>query len=164
MTVIEILTNRDQEITEINNNYPNFVNFIKRRYGSYESRYPEDKFIDLFISLVINNQAELAFAETLVSKTTTKLSDDQLGDIVTTTSNTDNTRSGDNVTSYQGYNVEADYSKIKNQGTSKAVSDLKSTNINYLNYLAGINQNKFSDTWKNINRQFMYLVVTIYNL
>lgn len=162
MTVLQILTNKSQEISQIENNYPNFVNFIKKRYGSYESRYPEDVFIDLFISLVINNQAELAFAETLVSKTTTKLGDDQLGDIVITNSTSDNTRSGDNITSYQGYNVEADYSKIKNQGTSKAVSDLKSTNINYLNYLAGINQNRFSDTWKNINKQFMYLVKTIY--
>lgn len=161
--MIEIFNNQTwTELATIKTRYPNFVNYIIKRFGDFESRYPDNKFQFLFESLVINNQAELAFAETLVTKTNTKLNDDQLGDIAISSSTNENVGLGDNTTSYQGYNVENDYAKVSNSRTTTNNANAKSSTINYFSYLAGINQNYFKDTWKTIIRQFLYLVRTIY--
>lgn len=163
MKVSQILTNMEwMELAEIKNRYPNFINYIIKRFGDYISRYPEPKFQDLFLSLIINNQAELAFAETLARETTTAIAPDKLGDISTSTATNNSNRTNNSVNSYKGYNVEGDFSKQSNAGDATINSNAKSTSINYFSYLAGINQNRFSDTWKGIIRQFMYLVVTIY--
>lgn len=163
MTVLEIINQTTWiEIQEIKNRYPNFINFILKRYGNFETRYPSQIWKELFLSLIINNQAELAFAETLTRETTNSISSDKLGDITTTTASNQSNRVGQSTNSYRGYNVEGDYAKNNNNITNEITANNKNISINYFSYLAGINQNRFKDTWKGIISQFLQLVVTIY--
>lgn len=163
MTLKQLLTDRTwAEIIEVNNRYPNFANYVIKRYGNYESRYDADVFRNLWISLILNNQAELSFAETLTAETNMKLSPDKLGDVVKTVSTNTHARSGENLNSYKGYDVEGDYSKFKSSGNTTNDNNTTSTAINYFSYLSAINHSSFRDTWKHITRQILSLCITIY--
>lgn len=162
MTLEQLLTdNTWAEITTIKNRYPNFMNYVVKRFGSYNSRYEKNVFQNLWVSLILNNQAELAFAETLNEQTNTKLSPDKLGDVVEARNENTSNRDNQNIASYKGYDVEGDYSKNKHSGTATLNSNTKTQSINYFEYLSNINNSRFRNTWKHIVRQIMNLCVTI---
>lgn len=163
MTLKELLTSRAWvEMTEIANRYPNFINFIIKRYGNYTSRYSQEVFQNLWISLILNNQAELAFAETLTGETSTRLAPDKFGDVVVSKNTNLYKRDSENVNSYKGYDVEGDFSKYKTSGENTNTAETTSSAVNYFSYLSGINNSRFRDTWKHIVRQVLDLCETIY--
>lgn len=162
MTLEQLLTdNQWTDLTEIKNRYPNFMNFVLKRFGSYNSRYEKNVFQNLWVSLIINNQAELAFAETLNEQTNTKLSPEKLGDIMESKNENTGNRENENVSSYKGYDVEGDFSKNRNTGNTTFRTTTKSQAVNYFNYLSAINNSRFRNTWKHIVRQVMNLCITI---
>lgn len=162
MTLEQLITDPTwAEITEIKNRYPNFMNYVLKRFGSYNSRYDKNVFQNLWISLILNNQTELAFAETLNEQTNTKLSPDKLGDVMEAVNANTSNRDNQNINSYKGYDVEGDYSKNKYIGSATLNSTTTSKSINYFTYLSAINNSRFRDTWKHIVRQIMNLCITI---
>lgn len=165
MTIKQIMNEATWvELTTIKDRYPNFINYVVLRYGDFESRYPELKFRDLFISLVINNQTELAMGETIVANTQSKLEGDKLGTVSFSTTANVSVRENENTASYSGYNASGDFAKNKNAGNTKHDATIKSTNINYFEYLATMNNSRFKDTWKSLDRQIKLLCITIKNL
>lgn len=163
MTLRELMTDTTwAEIAEIATRYPNFHNYVLKRFGSYTSRYEKEVFQNLWVSLILNNQAELAFAETLTGETNTKLSQDKLGDVVTSKNTNQYNRNTENVNSYKGYDVEGDFSKYKSTGENTNTNTTTSNAINYFSYLSGINNSRFRDTWKHIVNQILNLCITIH--
>lgn len=134
------------DLTAIKIRYPNFISYVIRRYGDFESRYPEEKFKDLFLALIINNQTELAMGETIVANTQSKLEGDKLGSISFSTTENISVRENENTASYSGYNASGDFAKNKNAGNTKHDATIKSTNINYFEYLSTMNNSRFRDT------------------
>lgn len=84
--------------------------------------------------------------ETLTANTRSKLDETQLGDSVVSNTENVSTRAHENTSSYSGYNVEGDFAKIKNAGNTNHTAIIKSTNINYFEYLANMNNTRYKDT------------------
>lgn len=132
-----------------------------RRYGTFRSRYPQEVFQNLFTALIINNQTELAMGETLTTNTREKLEDSKLGDNVVSDTENISTRASEHTTSYSGYNVEGDFAKNANAANNNHKAIIKSNSINYFDYLTQMNNARFRDTWKHINRELLSLLITI---
>lgn len=102
--------------------------------------------------------------ETIVANTMGKLEDNKLGDKVISNTENISKRNNENVSSYSGYNVEGDFAKNANTGNSNHTANITSTNINYFEYLTQMNNSRYKDTWRHINRAIMDLCVTIINI
>lgn len=157
---------------EIYNDTPSdLFSYVVNKYGStiaewfslkfknYELLYDQDRFIDLFKSSLIENHIELLKIK--------KLMDQQemwaLGNVVDSTTDMSNTSNSSGTQSYQGYNVEGDFSKNTAEGISVSNSTAKSNSINNTDEFNKLISFDYSVLLDKIYDKFVVLFLLCYN-
>lgn len=129
------------------------------KFKNYELLYDQERFNDLFKSTLIENHIELLKIK--------KLMDQQemwaLGNVADSSTDMTNTSNSTGTQSYQGYNVEGDFSKNTAESLSTGNSTAKSTSINNTDEFNKLIAFDYSTLLDKIYDKFVVLFILCYN-
>lgn len=145
----EVITKYGQQIAE----------WFYHRFGKYELLYDVGSFTDQFLALLIENHIEL-----LKIKRMMQINDMwEFGNIVDSTTDMTSTSTSNGTQSYQGYNVEGDFSKNSADGNTTGNTKAKSTSINHTDEFNKLIAFDYSTLLNKIYDKFVELFVLCYN-
>lgn len=129
------------------------------KFANYELLYPKEQFINLWFAKITENHIELLKIK--------KLMDMQemwsLGNTVDSKSDMTNTSTSTGTQSYQGYNVEGDFSKNTAEGNNVGNTTAKSSSINNTDEFNKLIAFDYSSLLDKIYNKFIVLFLLCYN-
>lgn len=143
----------------VNKYGPTIAQWFYLKFKNYELLYDQERFIDLFKSTLISNHIEL-----LKIKKMTELQEMwALGNVVDSITDMTNTSNSTGTQSYQGYNVEGDFSKNTADGNLSSNSTAKSSSINNTDEFNKLIAFDYSTLLDKIYDKFVVLFLLCYN-
>lgn len=129
------------------------------KFKNYELLYDQERFIDLFKSTLIENHIELLKIKKLMEQQQMWA----LGNVADSSTDMTNTSNSTGTQSYQGYNVEGDFSKNTAESSSTGNSTAKSTSINNTDEFNKLIAFDYSTLLDKIYDKFVRLFLLCYN-
>lgn len=129
------------------------------KFKNYELLYEQERFIDLFKSTLIENHIELLKIKKLMEQQEMWA----LGNVADSSTDMTNTSNSTGTQSYQGYNVEGDFSKNTAESSSTGNSTAKSTSINNTDEFNKLIAFDYSTLLDKIYDKFVVLFLLCYN-
>lgn len=129
------------------------------KFKNYELLYDQERFIDLFKSRLIENHIELLKIKKLMEQQEMWA----LGNVADSSTDMTNTSNSTGTQSYQGYNVEGDFSKNTAESSSTGNSTAKSTSINNTDEFNKLIAFDYSTLLDKIYDKFVVLFILCYN-
>lgn len=129
------------------------------KFKNYELLYEQERFIDLFKSSLIENHIELLKIKKLMEQQEMWA----LGNVADSSTDMTNTSNSTGTQSYQGYNVEGDFSKNTAESNASGNSTAKSTSINNTDEFNKLIAFDYSTLLDKIYDKFVVLFILCYN-
>ena len=135
------------------------ADWFNLKFKNYELLYEQERFIDLFKSSLIENHIELLKIKKLMEQQEMWA----LGNVADSSTDMTNTSNSTGIQSYQGYNVEGDFSKNTAESNSSGNSTAKSTSINNTDEFNKLIAFDYSTLLDKIYDKFVVLFILCYN-
>lgn len=135
------------------------ADWFNLKFKNYELLYEQERFIDLFKSTLIENHIELLKIKKLMEQQEMWA----LGNTADTFTDMTNNSNSSGTQSYQGYNVEGDFSKNTAENSSSGNSTAKSTSINNTDEFNKLIAFDYSTLLDKIYDKFVVLFILCYN-
>lgn len=135
------------------------ADWFYNRFANFELLYEPNVFGDLFSATLFENHLELLKIKKLMT-----LQDQwELGNIVESTTDMTTDSSGDSTQSYQGFNVEGDFSKNSSAGKTTGKTTATSSAINLTDEYNKLISFDYSTLLDKVYSKFVVLFVLCYN-
>ena len=140
-------------------NYPNFKNHLKTRFGRMECLYDEEMTLDGLMNVLLIYGINLKQAEALLS---IEYQPDDLGSAVSTTANVDSMGTTDSTLSYTGYNVDSNFNKTNNNLKSNQQSTTVIKSVDKFKQVIEQNNREVARIYDNVDKDLFLIFQTIY--
>lgn len=151
---------QSQLFLSVKNKYGDIIaDWFYFRFKNFELLYEQETFIDLFNATLFENHLELL----KIKKLMTLQEQWELGNIVESTTEMTTDSTGDSTQSYQGFNVEGDFSKNSSAGKTTGNTTATSNAINLTDEYNKLISFDYSVLLDKIFSKFIVLFVMCYN-
>lgn len=140
-------------------NYPNFKQHLKTRFGRFELLYDEETTLDMLTNVLLVYGVNLKQAEVLLS---VEFKPEELGSSVTTTSAVGSEGNSDSVLSYTGYNVDSDYNKTNTKMTSNQNSNTTIQSLDKFKQVLDQNNREVARIYDSVDKDLFLIFQTLY--
>lgn len=140
-------------------NYTNFKQHLKTRFGRFELLYDEETTLDMLLNVLLVYGVNLKQAEVLLN---VEFKPEDLGSNVSTTANTGSEGNSDSTLSYTGYNVDSDYNKTNTKMNSNQTSNTTIQSIDKFKQVLDQNNREVARIYDNVDKDLFLIFQVLY--